>query len=385
MLVNEIIYQQDIAQTRIALLNDGDLVGVEYFQPNGFLEGNIYLGKIIKKISLANDKTGYFVDINDSREAFINSEEPNLDELILSEGQGVVVQISQEKRADKGAKVVRTLQFVGSYLVYCPYKMNIEASSKISNAARLAECKEVVVEYTTGQEGWILRTDVVSASNEQIIEEMLQLRAEFDKVFADASKVKAPALLKSKHNPIYDYIKLYKNGLDKLVLNNHLLENELKDITNIEYSKAPFDEYGIDESISEALSQTVKLKSGSRIHIEETKAFVAIDVDSGEGAYNGNICSVNIEAAIEIAKQIMLRNLSGKIIIDFAGMSEYKFLKVVIDVLTEELSKDYVKSTVLGLSRAGNVEVVRHRKRPSLRYLITKPCEVCGGEGRVEK
>lgn len=51
-----------------------------------------------------------------------------------------------------------------------------------------------------------------------------------------------------------------------------------------------------------------------------------------------------MEAAFEIAKQIKLRNLSGKIVIDFAGVSEYRYLKNVIEVLEQELQKDYVKA-----------------------------------------
>lgn len=71
----------------------------------------------------------------------------------------------------------------------------------------------------------------------------------------------------------------------------------------------------------EALQKEVKLKSGGRITIEETKACVAIDVDSGGDKANGSLGRLNMEAAFEIAKQIKLRNLSGKIVIDFAGVS----------------------------------------------------------------
>lgn len=92
-----------------------------------------------------------------------------------------------------------------------------------------------------------------------------------------------------------------------------------------------------------------------------------------------------MEAAFEIAKQIKLRNLSGKIVIDFAGVSEYRYLKNVIEVLEQELQKDYVKSTIFGLSRGGNVEIVRMRRRPTLRDILTEECASCQGTGRVEK
>ena len=81
----------------------------------------------------------------------------------------------------------------------------------------------------------------------------------------------------------------------------------------------------------------------------------------------------------------MLRNLSGKIIIDFAGNSEFKFLKPVIDILVDGLAQDVYNARVLGLSRAGNVEIIRSRRRPSLMDVFSEECTVCQGIGRVEK
>ena len=133
------------------------------------------------------------------------------------------------------------------------------------------------------------------------------------------------------------------------------------------------------------MQKEIKLKCGGRVIIEETKAFVSIDVDSGEGNAQGGFNRLNNEAAVEIAKQIILRNLSGKIIIDFAGVSEYKFLKNSMDILEKELSEDVCRARVLGLSRAGNVEVIRNRRRPTLQDLFSEECPTCKGTGRVEK
>ena len=170
-----------------------------------------------------------------------------------------------------------------------------------------------------------------------------------------------------------------------MIVNNHLLEEKFKNTVSVEYDAKAFENAGIYEMLAEALQKSIKLKSGGRIFIEETKAFVAIDVDSGEGDAQGGFAKLNIEAAKEIAKQIVLRNLAGKIIIDFAGISEYRFLKNAMDVLEQCLAGDMAKVRVLGLSRAGNVEIVRNRRRPSLSNLLMKECEVCSGIGKVEK
>ena len=164
-----------------------------------------------------------------------------------------------------------------------------------------------------------------------------------------------------------------------------MIEKDFEEILPTEYTTEPFKKYGIDEMINDALKKVIKLKCGGRIIVEETKACVAIDVDSGEGVSQGGLGRLNQEAAYEIAKQIILRNLSGKIIIDFAGMAEFKFLKSCIDIMEKELRDDTSHAKVLGISKAGNVEIVRMRKRPTLCDLLTEECKTCCGTGRVEK
>lgn len=389
MSIDTIVYEKKNSSIRMALLEQGNLRELEFSHENAASEGNIYLGKITRKIELAHDKVGFFIDINDGRDAFLNAEELGLKDVNYTEGQSIVVQVTQEKRAEKGAKVIRALQFVGDHIVYCPYRLTIEASPRIENLSKLAEYKEKVLEHTTGQEGWILRTSSVDVPFTEIAEEMEQLRNSYDEVRMKARTAKAPALLYAKTAPLFEALARHGETLSKVVVNNHNLENELKEICgnelDIEYMAEPFAELGLDEAISEALLKTVNLPSGGRLSIEETKACVAIDVDSGNDNGRGSISALNQEAAVEIARQIRLRNLSGKIIIDFAGSSEYKYLKPVLETLEVELAKDSNRGRLLGLSKAGNVEILRIRRRPTLQDVLSVDCDSCQGTGRVMK
>lgn len=388
MSIDTILYDQKGNNGRIALLEGGRLKELEFVKNDGVAEGNIYLGRIVSKVDLANGKEGFFVEIGDVRPAFLNVDEYGHD-AGLNVGQSVVVQVQQEARAEKGARVVRSVQFVGQNICYCPFRMGVEVSSRIENKAMAAEYRQNVIEYTTGQEGWILRTSSVETSMDDIRAEMDDLRRIYDDVRAKARSASAPAVLYTKDNPLFDYIINHEESLQKVVLNNHNLEAEIKDIFEgdiaTEFCANPFETFGVEDMISDALSKSVKLPGGGRVFIEETKAFVAIDVDSGEDRGHGSISRLNDEAAMAIAEQIRLRNLSGKIIIDFAGSSEYKFLKPVIEILERELAKDKNKSKVLGLSRAGNVEIIRVRRRPSLSDILSTECESCQGTGWVAK
>ena len=389
MTVDTIVYEQDKDLTTIALMGAGKLEEIEIIDNSKAAEGNIYLGKITHKLDLANGRKGYLVDIKDEKDAFFNADEYGMGDVDYTEGQSIVVQVSQERRAEKGAKVVRSLQFVGTYLVYCPFRMNIDASSRIGSFDRIKELKALVQDNEVGQEGWIIRTAAMDASSEEIKEEMVELRKAYDIVRAKARSESAPCLLYAKSSPLFEYMTNNAMSLNKVVVNTRKMEEEIKNEFDgdfeVEVVADAVKSYGIDEAVVEALQKEVKLKSGGRIHIEETKAFVAIDVDTGDDRGAGSISHINEEAAIEIAHQIRLRNLSGKIIIDFAGSSEYRYMKPVLEVLDKELMKDNTRCHVVGLSRGGNVELIRVRRRPSLSDIMSVECPTCHGTGRVEK
>ena len=336
-MIDTIVCDKQSGQVGIALLGDGEVKEIEFANEDKATEGSIYLGRITRKLELAHDKVGFMVDIAGERDAFMMAEEFGLQDSNFHEGQSLMVQVSQEARAEKGAKLVRSIQLVGDYVVYCPYRMDVTASSRIEDIEKLREYKKKVIENTTGQEGWILRTSSVEADIEDVLEEMKRLRGDFEQIMNKARSVNAPALLYCRGNPLFDAITRHKQNLRLIITNSRNVEAEIKekygDAFEVEIKSEPLTEIGIEDVIFEATQKYVRLPSGGRICIEETRACVAIDVDSGEDRGNGSISHLNIEAANEIAKQIRLRNLAGKIIIDFAGSSEYRFIKPVLEVL----------------------------------------------------
>lgn len=388
MIADTLVYEKNNNEIRLAALDNGSMVEFDLYNENNAVEGNIYLGRVKKKINLANNNTGFLVNIGDKEDAFLNAFEHDLKEVNMSEGQSIVVQVTQEKRAEKSAKVVRNIQIVGTTLVYRPFKMGVEISSKIEDKELAKEYKNAVWNNITGQEGWALRTASVDFSIDDVLEEMVKLRNIYENIRIKARNATAPALLYVRENPLYEYIRRYKDTLKTVVVNNHNLLNELENILGddmSEFKANPFTEYGLDEQITDALNRTIALTSGGSVHIEQTRACVTIDVDTADLKSGGNVSKANDEAAIEIARQIRLKNLSGKIIIDFAGSSEYRFMKSVIDILQTELADDPCRARVLGLSKAGNIEILRQRRRPSLLDTYTEECSNCQGTGRVEK
>ena len=388
MRADTLVYERKGDNVRLAALDGGKMCEIDVFAENKASEGNVYLGKITHKMELANGRVGFMVNIGDNEDAFMNAYEADLKELNMTEGQSVVVQVAQEKRAEKGAKVVRNIQIVGTTLVYRPFKMGVDVSSKIEDKEQVRVYRTAVWENITGQEGWALRTAAVDFPVEDVLEEMVKLRGVYENIRIKARNASAPALLYVRENPLFEYIRRYKESLKKIVVNDHNLEKELVELTDadmVAYSADPFAEYGLEDQIVEALSRTVNLSGGGSIHVEQTRACVAIDVDSGDLKSGGAVSHLNDEAAAEIVRQIRLKNLSGKIVVDFAGSSEYRFMKPVMDILETGLRDDTSRGRGVGLSRAGNVEILRQRRRPSLLDIYTEECPTCQGTGRVEK
>lgn len=382
-----IVYEKSGADACLAVLDEGKLREFEVFNENGAAEGNVYLGRIVKKVNLAEDKFGFMVNIGDDKEAFMSAQEKGLLEVNMTEGQCVVVQVAKEARSEKGAKLVRSLQIAGTYVVYRPFGSFVDVSTKINDEEKSRELYDAVSKNTgTQQEGWVVRTAAAEADINTVIEEMTELRNIYENIRVKARSAVAPALLYAKENPLFELIRRYKESLTTVVVNDHNLEEKVKAVFSgeVRYNNDPSEEFGVQDMLQEAMVKTVNLPSGGRIHIEETRALVAIDVDSGNITAHGQTDNLNREAAIEIARQIILRNLSGKIIIDFAGSSEYRFMRGVMDVLEEELAGDAAYARVLGLSKAGNVEILRRRKRPTLSEQFSVECPTCGGTGRVE-
>ena len=122
--------------------------------------------------------------------------------------------------------------------------------------------------------------------------------------------------------------------------------------------------------MDDALDKRVWLKSGGYLVIEPTEALVVIDVNTGKYSGKKNlretILKINCEAAVEISRQLRLRNLSGIILVDFIDMEAQADKKALMSLLTEKVSKDPVKTVVVDMTKLNLVELTRKKIRRPL-------------------
>ena len=119
------------------------------------------------------------------------------------------------------------------------------------------------------------------------------------------------------------------------------------------------------------------LPGGLRAQISPTPALVAIDVDmaAASGARQDKASAqlaANRAALPALARAIRLRNLSGAILVDFAGMPSARRASLG-PALQAALAGDPLRPRLLGFTGLGLAEIVRARVRPPLHELLAGP------------
>jgi ribonuclease G len=148
-----------------------------------------------------------------------------------------------------------------------------------------------------------------------------------------------------------------------------------------------FDAFNLPSQIEKALRKVVRLPSGGFITIEHTEACVVVDVNTGQftgkADYRETVVQTNTEAARVLAEQILLRNLSGIIIIDFIDMTDLSDRQALIQTVEQAVKHHRIKTDVIGITELGLMQLTRKKTREPLSRLLTQACDKCGGTGRI--
>ena len=135
-------------------------------------------------------------------------------------------------------------------------------------------------------------------------------------------------------------------------------------------------EHRWDGNVENLKKERVWMKSGAYLVIEQTEAMVVIDVNTGKSvdkhSFEEHLLRINSEAAVEVCRQLRLRNLSGIIVVDFINMKQPGSMDVIKDILEQELAKDSVTAAFVDVTKLSLVELTRKKIRKSLKEQLTK-------------
>ena len=112
-----------------------------------------------------------------------------------------------------------------------------------------------------------------------------------------------------------------------------------------------FIQENIEQKLNQIFDSEIKLKSGGYLVINPTEALVSIDINSGSSIKGKNVESTaletNVESAVEIARQIKIRHLSGLSIIDFIDFVINKKREFLLCKERTKLPKNSIRSNFL--------------------------------------
>jgi ribonuclease G len=427
----EICIDRVPGETRVALLEDDQLVEIliERETARG-VAGNIFLGRVR---NILPGMQAAFVDLGLERDGFLYVEDAGgpprapedgcfADEPVeaadagtapvrprplpvariedlVREGQEIVVQVTKDPMARKGARITAHVALPGRLLVFLPGVDHIGVSRRIVDEAergRLRAAVRETAERLGAGGGFIVRTAGSGLAAEDFEADARALMEVWSAILRRRSRAAAPALLHQEAGAVERALRdVLRDGVYEIIADSDdVLEEAGEWLARAGPAEPPrlrrheealplFEVRGVQTQLDRALRPRVWLRSGGSIVINPTEALVAIDVNTGK--YVGRegleetIVRTNLEAVREIVRQIRLRDLGGIIVIDFIDMREGEHRASVLEAMEQELRRDRSRSRMLQISEFGLVEITRQRTRPSLERTIGRPCPTCGG------
>lgn len=411
----EIIVNVDTRETRVALVESGKLVELSIEREERVV-GSIY------KCKVANVLAGMdaaFVDIGLERNAFLYVADvlPEMDDEfpsarkeparqvrikdVLKVGQELLVQVVKGPRGSKGARVSTRISLPGRYLVLMPDADNLGISRKIESEAERDRLKKVGDSIRPLGFGMIVRTEAEGRSEAELRKDLEFLLRMWSQIQEKSTKISAPGLVHQDLSLIYKTIRdVFSSDVNKMIIDSPVDYEKALELIDLisprmrsrlvlyEESEPIFERYSIEAEIENLLRRKVWLKSGGHLTIDQTEALTTIDVNTGKfvgsTSLSDTILKTNLDAVVEIARQLRLRDIGGIIVLDFIDMANPKDRQKVVSALEKELRKDRTRTKISHISPLGLIEMTRKRTGETLTELVTEPCPYCQGRGRVQ-
>jgi ribonuclease G len=314
-----------------------------------------------------------------------------------------MVQVSKGPIGTKGARVTSHVALPGRFVVYLPTVDQIGISKRIGNDKERKRLRESIEAFKPPHGGFIVRTLASGLTKKKLKADVGYLVTQWEGVSKRRGEVKtAPSLLYEDLDIVLRAARdHFTEEVSKVIIDERQEFERLRQFTaaflpervdDIEYytGRDPiFDEYGIEDEISRALSRKVPLLSGGYLIIDQAEALTAIDVNTGRFTGKGRdveetIYQTNLEAVKEIAYQLRFRNIGGLIVLDFIDMERAGNRDKVYKALVRALKADRSTTTITKISELGLIEMTRKRTRESLGRTLFEPCFYCDGTGQLQ-
>ncbi len=426
----ELVINSEPLEKRVALLVDGTLDRFEIErESDNRMVGGIYKGRVK---NLDPGLKAAFVDIGYNKNAFLHywdmlpaaadssvevvrvnkkkgaperKAEPTVKDIpgLYPPGSEIVIQVTKGPIGTKGPRTTTNLSLPGRYLILTPYSDGCGISRKIEDPQERKRLKALINELTIPEGmGVIVRTAGEGKKSRYFVRDLHLLLKKWEDVVKKMETERAPCNLYQEPDIVERTVRDFlTEDIDRVLIDNESDFKRTQEFVSQISSRSRgkiafykdsipvFERYNIERQIEQTFQRKVTLPSGGQIVIDETEALIAIDVNTGShkskhGDEKNTIFQVNMEAAVEMARQIRLRNIGGLVIMDFIDMKERRHRNAVYDKMVELMSEDKAKTHILPISSLGIMQMTRQRQSESLSSNLYTPCPYCHGRGSVK-
>ena len=365
--MNKIIIQKGLFLDKQVYIQDGELKKIKIINKNQkYFEKDIFIAKkkkqniSMRSVSLALDE--------DTIGFMHYKEDDNIDY--------VLCQIKKLYANEKNPKLTKEITLTGKYVVYIANSSGINVSNKLKDTNILEVLKEKIDCDISRSAKIIIRSSVSNNDIDKIVEEIYFLQEKYKELEKKASLISKPQMIYRQYTGEELFLSKINKKIDKLIINDKKLATFISksdfDIDEIvcDMSVDLFDKYGVNTKISNLLKDRVNIINGINIYIQTTEAMHIIDVNSaGYIKYkdkNMNSYYINELVCQEIVNQIVLRDLSGIILVDFIDMNDEKLSQKLVAYMQDKLSQDDRKATITFMNKSSIMQIIRKKEDLSL-------------------
>ena len=398
-------------ELRVAIVDGQNLYDLDIEIPSREQKkANIYKGRITR---VEPSLEACFIDYGAERHGFLPLKEiareyfnpqaegkSNIRDL-LREGQEIIVQVEKEERGNKGAALTTFISLAGRYMVLMPNNPRAGGVSRRIEGEDRQALKEAMDHLAVPDDvGLIVRTAGMGRDAEELQWDLDYLLQLWKAISAAASSQKAPFLIYQESKLFIRALRDYlRNDIGEILIDEESLFNDAREfvqqvmpnnLRKLKLYQDPtplFSRYQIETQIENIFARSVRLPSGGSIVIDQTEALTAVDINSSKATKGSDIeetaFNTNCEAAVEIARQLRIRDAGGLIVIDFIDMDSPRHQRDVEEKLKDALKNDRARVQIGRISRFGLLEMSRQRLRPSLGEATQIVCPRCEGHGHI--
>ena len=392
-------------QLRIAAVLSDERVDELIVAQGRYQIGDVYLGTVENVlpgidaafVNIGESEKNGFIHVTDLGPLRLKKGAAGITEL-LEPRQKVLVQVMKEPTGTKGPRLTGNLALPGRYLVLQPSGQGVNISRRISAEGERNRLRALGVLVKPPGAGLLIRTEAEGVSEELLIDDLETLLRQWEAIQKAAESAVPPVLLNRDEDFIHRILRDHAGpDLVRVVLDDPGAVDRVRDFLGqddnnvlVEAHSEPaeiLEHFKVNAAIRDALKPRVDLPSGGYVIIEPTEALTVIDVNSGSFTRSANaretVLWTNCEAAVEIARQLKLRNIGGVIIVDFIDMDSRRDQLQLLEHFTAALRDDAARPQIAQLSELGLVELTRKRQGQNIYELFGRACPSCGGLGHV--